>query len=469
MPLAPEEQVGATSGSAGLIAPDHRRVGRWWIVGGLVGWVGLVAGAISWGISLRARADLGVDAPPFYGRFRDRYYGRFNGRIYGRFEAMLTDRLVIPVVVGVVLVVLAPIVFRRIPWRGIPAAAGSLSVAWGLVLQRIDGTALAEPLTTKYDYLAGVRAVGSPLSYLRHFTERLDQYPTHVKAHPPGLVLLLWVLDRCGLSGTGPLLVLLLVAWAVAVGAVLVALRAVAGEVAARRAMLPVALAPALIWVVTASDAVFAGVTAAAIALVTVALVLDRSEQRRADRLALAGGVVFGLASLLTYGAVPLLVVPALVALRMRRLRPLAVAACGGAIVIGLAAAAGFWWFAGLAATRVEYDIGISRIRPYRYFLIGNLAVFAVSCGPAVAAGIASMRRRNLDAWLLCAGALIAVLATDLSGLSKGEVERIWLLFVPWVVSGVAATTPSTVPLRVLIAAQVVCAIAVPIVLRSPN
>jgi hypothetical protein len=469
MPLAPEEQVGASPTAAEVTASDRGGVARRWIVGGLVGWAGLVGGAILWGVSLRARSDLGVDAPPFYGRYRDRYYGRFNGRIFGHFEAMLTDRLIVPIIVGAVLVIVAPIGFRRIPWRSIPVAAGGLSVTWGLVLQRIDGTALAEPLTTKYDYLAGVHDIGSPLTYLRHFTEHLHQYPTHVKAHPPGLVLLLWVLDRCGLSGATPLLVLVLVAWAVAVGAVLVTLRAVAGEAAARRAALPVVLAPALIWVVTASDAIFAGVTAAAIALVTVALVQDRSQANRADRLSLAGGVLFGLALLLTYGAVPLLAVPGVVALRVRQLRPLLVAACGGVVVLGLAAAAGFWWFAGLAATRAEYDVGISRIRPYGYFLIGNLAVFAVICGPAVAAGIASMRRRTLDASLLCAGALVAVLATDLSGLSKGEVERIWLLFVPWVVSGVAAATPSSAPMRLLILAQVACAIAVPVLLRTPN
>ena len=29
--------------------------------------------------------------------------------------------------------------------------------------------------------------------------------------------------------------------------------------------------------------------------------------------------------------------------------------------------------------------------------------------------------------------ALLAVLAADLSGLSKGEVERIWLPFMPWI------------------------------------
>ncbi|MDQ6696376.1 MAG: hypothetical protein M3Z46_02825 [Actinomycetota bacterium] len=272
MPLVPEEQAGAGSVSATLTAPD-RSIGRWWVVGAVVAWVGLVGGALRWGNALRATTDIGVDAPPFYGRF----------------EAMFTNRLLIPVLVGLLLVVAAPILFSRTQWRWIPAAAGSLSVAWGLVLQRIDGTALTEPLTTRYDYLAGVHDVGNPLHYLRHFTAHLRQYPTHVKAHPPGLVLLLWVLDRCGLGGATPLFVMVLLAWAVAVGAVLMALRAVAGETAARRAVLPVALAPALIWVVTASDAVFAGVTATAIALATVALVQDRSQAQRADRLALAG------------------------------------------------------------------------------------------------------------------------------------------------------------------------------------
>ncbi len=434
-------------------ADEPRVADRVWMSAGLAAWVALVGGALRWGNSLRSRIDIGVDAPPFYGRF----------------ERLVTDRIALPIIVGLAIVTVAPILFARLTWRWVPPIAGSLSVAWGLALQRIDGTALVEPLTTKYDYLAGVRDVGTPLAYLRHFTEQLHRYPTHVKAHPPGMVMLLWVLDRCGLSGARPLLVLVLAAWTLAVGAVLVALRAVAGERAARRAVLPVALAPALLWVVTASDAVFAGVTAAAIALVTVALMEGSPGRARGDRLAFSGGALFGVALLFTYGAVPLLAVPGLVALRARRLRPLLVAALGAVVVLGLAASVGFWWFAGLAATRVEYDIGISRIRPYWYFLFANLAAFAVTCGPAASAGLASMARRSLDAGLLCLGGIVAVIATDLSGLSKGEVERIWLLFVPWVVSGVATTTETMIPLRILVLAQVACGIAVPVFLRSPN
>ena len=33
---------------------------------------------------------------------------------------------------------------------------------------------------------------------------------------------------------------------------------------------------------------------------------------------------------------------------------------------------------------------------------------------------------------------LVAIALADLSGLSKGEVERIWLPFMPWLVAGAA-------------------------------
>jgi methylthioxylose transferase len=37
---------------------------------------------------------------------------------------------------------------------------------------------------------------------------------------------------------------------------------------------------------------------------------------------------------------------------------------------------------------------------------------------------------------LVCAAAGIAVLVADLSGLSKAEVERIWLPFAVWLIAG---------------------------------
>ena len=44
-------------------------------------------------------------------------------------------------------------------------------------------------------------------------------------------------------------------------------------------------------------------------------------------------------------------------------------------------------------------------------------------------------RRWDRGAWLLVGGALAALALADVTGLSKGEVERIWLPFMPWIVT----------------------------------
>ncbi len=82
--------------------------------------------------------------------------------------------------------------------------------------------------------------------------------------------------------------------------------------------------------------------------------------------------------------------------------------------------AAGFSWLAGLAATRAQYWAGVASRRPYSYFLVGNLAAFALAVGPAAAVGLARLRDRRT--WLLVGGALVAVVAlADLSGMSKAR------------------------------------------------
>jgi hypothetical protein len=85
----------------------------------------------------------------------------------------------------------------------------------------------------------------------------------------------------------------------------------------------------------------------------------------------------------------------------------------------------------------VEYAESVARFRPYAYFLVANLAAFALVLGPAGVAGLARLRRRST--WVLVGGALVAVALADLSGMSKAEVERIWLPFVPWVLLATSA------------------------------
>jgi len=129
--------------------------------------------------------------------------------------------------------------------------------------------------------------------------------------------------------------------------------------------------------------------------------------------------------------------VPVVVAWRRGRLRVLGLACVPVAATVGLAALGGFWWFDGLAATREAYALSLARVRPYHYFVVANLAAAAIAVGPAVWVGLTRLRRG--EGWMLAAGALVAILLADLSGLSKAEVERIWLPFLPWLVVGAAA------------------------------
>jgi methylthioxylose transferase len=133
--------------------------------------------------------------------------------------------------------------------------------------------------------------------------------------------------------------------------------------------------------------------------------------------------------------------VPLAVAVRRRRFRVLGLAALGAALVVIGWTAAGFWWIDGFLATRARYLAGVSSRRPNLVFLVANLSALAVATGPAVAAGLARLRDHSM--WLLVGGALVVVAVADVSGMSKGEVERIWLPFTPWLLlAGAALSSP---------------------------
>jgi len=278
------------------------------------------------------------------------------------------------------------------------------------------------------------------------------------------------------------LALVLLVAGATAVPAVLLAAREVAGEAFARRAAPFVAVAPSALWLVTSADALFAAVGAWAVCLAVLATRPGRA-LRSTVLLAACAGSVFALGLHLTYGLVPLAAVPAVVVLARRRWAVAPAAAVGAALVTVAFVAAGFWWFDGLAATHERYLAGVASERPGRYFaLLGNPAALALAVGPVAAVAVA--RVRGVRVWLLPGAALIAVALANLSGLSKAEVERIWLPFQPWilllagglVVAGAAGTVdpPARPSIRrwslasVLLVAQVVVAVAIEAVVRTP-
>jgi hypothetical protein len=431
--------------------PGNGRRGRSLLTPGaaaLVGWAGLVVVAHLWGRQLidaghRLQLGPGPGAPP----------------IVGAIDLRLGVRVLPALVVASAAVAWAPSLAARLGWRRLLAAGALGAAGFAVALAVIDPGGLTRPLLGRGEYLRDVGRVGSPLVFLDGFTDRLATYHTHVQGHPPGMLFLLWTLDRFGLGGAGWAAALVIAGGAAAVPATLVTLRAVAGETTARAAAPFLVLAPAAIWVASTADALYMGVMATGIALLAMAGTARPSG--RADVMAAGAGLCLGAACFLTYGAVLAAPIAAGVALAQRRWRPLLVAGTAALAVVALAAAAGFWWLDGLAATRDSYRAGVADRRPYGYFLVANLAAFALVVGPAAAVALTRLRGRL---WLLAGGALVAVALADLSGLSKGEVERIWLPFVPWVLVATAGLARS----RTWVGVQAGAALALAVSVRTP-
>ena len=386
----------------------------------LAGWAALVAVGRWWGLRLLAQGTkLVLPTPP----------------VLGLPGPGFTPWLLVPIAVGGALIALVPVAIRRLSWRRLLAAVVAGAIVWAVGVALVEGPAgLTRGPSWTSEYGDDVPTVAAaPGHFLRTFTRDIGEYQIHVRGHPPGMVLILAGMDRAGLHGPGWEAALVIAAGGLAAAGALVAARDVAGEDVARRAAPFVMLAPAAIWVATSADALFLGVATWGVTLVVLAV---RRHGRRSDALALAGGVVLGAGLMLSYGLVLIAAVPIVVALAARRLRPLVLAALGAAAVLAVFLGFGFWWVAGLLATKHEYDI-LDLQRPYRYFVVNNLAAWALALGPATAVALTRLRDRRL--WLLVGGGAAAALTADVTGLSEGEVERIWLPFTIWVLLAGAA------------------------------
>ncbi|MFI5776616.1 hypothetical protein [Nocardia sp. NPDC051570] len=374
------------------------------------------------------------------------------------------------IAIAALVIAYGPSLSRRLPWRRLLALTWLTAVCWAFALAMIDGwqRGFAGRLTTRDEYLHEVGGVTDIAAMLRGFSARiLDFQPgswtTHVAGHPPGALLTFVLLDRVGLGGGAWAAWLCTLVGCGAAAAVAVALRALGSEERARAATPYLALAPAAIWIAVSGDALFAGVMAWAVALLAVAM----RQERRWLAAAFGSGVLFGFGVYLSYGlvlmAIPAAAVIALGLLRRAELpaiRPALVAAVGALLVAGMFTTAGFWWFDGYHLVVQRYYQGIATERPYSYWVWADLAAAACALGPAAAAalhrlarellrpfsteyaGLQPTRRARLasvePAAVLAAAGLAAILAADLSGLSKAETERIWLPFDMWVLAGTA-------------------------------
>jgi hypothetical protein len=416
----------------------------------LVAWVAVIVVAHVLLERLQASgANIRIDAAP----------------LFGVFDVRPGVLLAPAVAVGAAVVLAGPRVARRVGWRALLLTAMAVAAAWAVSLALVDGWhALNGPLEFRAEYLADVPKVASPGLFLSTFVDHIRDYGVHVQGHPPGMLLVFWCLDRIGLGGSGWAAVLCVGGGVAAVPAVLVTVREVAGERWARRAAPFVAVAPAAIWIATTADAFYAGVAAWAIALVVLA---TGRRGPSSYRCALAGGALFGGAAFLSYGLVLLAVVPVVIAARRRR-PELLVVAVAAALAVGLVfLASGFSWIEGLAATSDRYFAGVGSRRPYADFLVANAAAFGIALGPAIVVALTRLRDRRL--LLVVGGGLVALGLAMMSGMSKGEVERIWLPFAVWLLpAGAVLAIGRDRVTSGWVGLQVATAIAVTTVVKTP-
>ena len=359
----------------------------------------------------------------------------------------------------------------RLPWRALLPAAWATALAWTFSLALVDGwqRGIAVRLTTRYEYLQVIDRFHDIPATLRDFTHHIlihspGHWPAHVAGHPPAATLTFVLLDRIGLRGGGWAGIWCVTVGATACVAVLVAVRALAGEHLARRAAPFLVLAPAAVWMGTSADSFFAAVAAWTVAL--LALAVTRGSLAAAG----ASGLLFGLTCYLSYGLTLIALIGAAVLWLGRRGvrgRPVLLVAlfAGAAVVPAVFTLAGFDWWEAYRLLVTRYRQGAGGVRPYAYWVWANLACAVLITGLATAAGLRRTGavllgrragdRDSVRLALLVAAALLALLVADLSGMSKAETERIWLPFAVWLLpSGAFLDRP-----RVWLAAQATLAL----------
>ncbi|MFC8339488.1 hypothetical protein ACFUJX_21115 [Streptomyces rubiginosohelvolus] len=360
---------------------------------------------------------------------------------------------------AVLVVAYGPSLTARLPWRGLLAAAWAGSTAWVFSMALIDGwyRGVERRLTTKHEYLQVIDRFADIPATLRGFTDHIlfdapGNWPAHVAGHPPGATLTFVWLDRIGLGGGTWAAVWSVVVGSSAVLAVLITVRVLADERLARRAAPFLVLAPAAVWAGVSADGYFAAVAAWSVAL----LALAATRRVRFPALAAAGGgLLFGWTCYLSYGLGLMAAVLLAVLVLARTARPVPVFLLGALVVPVAFTLAGFNWWTAYHLLVERYYQGAGGVRPYGYWVWANLACATVAAGLAAVAGL---RRSAVAApgavrtlrggsgaaspegrlALLVLAALVALLAADLSGMSKAETERIWQPFLLWLLPAAA-------------------------------
>jgi hypothetical protein len=338
---------------------------------------------------------------------------------------------------------------RTLSWPALLLVTWLTGVVWMLSLAFIDGASgVGRILDDDYEYLHTARTFAHDVpTLLGQYVERIpyaaepDNWPVHIAGHPPGAVLFFIGLVRLGLgtgfeAGTAVVLVA-----ATTPLAVLTVARLLGAEQRARTALPFLVLGPAAIWQAVSADAVFAAVAAWGTAA------LAAGATRRSALWSLVAGVLLGSCVMMSYGLPLLGLLAVAVLLVARSWFPLPWAVASALAVVLAFVPFGFAWWEALPVLQERYFEGVGGRRPAAYWLWGNLAALTFATGPLLGAAlvaawrpmVAAVRRPSRDvlATLTLAGVAMVV-AANLSQMSRAEVERIWLPFVPWLMLSVA-------------------------------
>jgi hypothetical protein len=442
--------------AAGLVPPPRIRTAARRAVAVVVfaAAAGVIALSVVRGRALqRMRPDVFLGAAPLVGRdFVDGWDWRFGAGLVAAGAVAL-----------VVVLAVSYSWFWTAPLRKVALASGAGAMAFATALALTDGAdGVLHGAAHDSEYVSGLDEMRGASEFVRTFLARIDDYSVHVRGHPPGFVLVLKFMAAVGLRGVWPVALLSVLASGALVVAVLVAVRSIAGEQWARRSAPFLVVAPYSIWLVTSADAFFTAVGAAAVALIALAV---RVRPQWALVAGAAGGIALGALLFLTYlGAVfalvpAVLIVGAVVRRRAGAFATLVGASVGALTVVAGFAVGGFWWADGVRRTRTEYWEGTAQFREWGYFGYSNIAVALIAVGPAVLAGLLRLRDRRV--WLLTGSALLALATSHLSQYTRGEVERIWLLFYPLLTVAAGALVVRTARRRAAtwVGVQAACAI----------
>ncbi len=401
----------------------------------------------------RAHPEVYLGAAPLVGRNNiDGWDWRFGWGLVGA-----------AIIAAIVIVAVWKAWCFRVRLRTIVGASVVAASAFAVSLALTDGAdGVMYGAGHRFEYYANLQHTPPAATFLRTFIARIDDYSVHVRGHPPGFILVLKFVNAIGLHGVWPVAMLSVIGTGVVAGAVLVTVWVIAGGEWVRRCAPFVVLVPYAIWLVTSADSFYTAVGGTGVAMIALGL---RWGGRRGLAAGLVAGLLLGWLLFLTYlglifAIVPLgFVIAALVRRTSTSWQVVAGTIVGVGLVIGGFLLGGFWWIDGARRTRREYWEGTAHYRTWGYFGIANIAVALIAIGPATFAGLLRLRDRRM--WLLVGAALAAIAASHLSQYTRGEVERIWLLFYPWlaIAGGALAARVARRSAAVWLGAQALCAI----------